>query len=324
MPDPTFSVVVPAYNAAETIESAVRSVLDQTRRDLEVVVVDDGSEDDTSERAAAAGDERVVVVQHANGGTAVALNTGVAHARGTYVCLLGADDLYLPTFLEELEQALAAAPDAALAYADAWIMDGRSHRISRVPASASQHPPIPPPRDPHLFLSELLDRNFVFGLCMVRRSVLLDVGPFLPALRNRQDHEMWMRIAAHGYRMIHVPRLLAIYRRTPGGRRISVSSRLLAAAEAEREIYRLVAEEYDVPEPLREKARGRMADVQASIDAIRRSESRRRFVPRRVRRPLGRVYRSLRAKDTGYDARGNWFDVTPPDVAAAFPDLEER
>ncbi len=312
---PTFSVVVPAYNAADTIESTLRSVLAQTRPDFEVIVVDDGSTDDTAARAEALGDPRIRVVRQENGGTAVALNTGIAHARGEFVTLLGADDLYLPTYLEVMERTLAAAPDAGFAYADAWVLDRRTHRISRTTASEPQRPPIPPPDDPIEFLTELLDRNFVFGLAMVRREAFEQVGPFVDSLRNRQDHEMWLRLVAHGFRGVLAPGLLSIYRRLPGGRSVSVSSNLLASAKAEREVYRRVAEEYDVPESVRRLARRRMVETEAAIEAVRASQARRRLVPTRLRRLVGRGYRAIRYRHT-------WYDTPPPEVAAAFPDLQ--
>jgi glycosyltransferase involved in cell wall biosynthesis len=313
--DPTFSIILAAYNAADTIQSAVRSVLAQTRSDFELIVVDDGSTDGTGQRAAAFDDPRIVVVRQAeNGGTAAALNRGLPLVRGRYVSRIDADDLYLPTYLEEMEQTLLAAPDAGFAYTDLWVLDGRSHRILRTTAMASEDPPASPPSDPSELLLELLERSFMHSSGMVHRSALETVGPFNPSLRNAQDYEMWLRLLAHGYRGVPAPRLLAVYRRTPGARRLSVSADLLAGAKAKREIYRLVAEEYDVPEPARIVARRRMADSEAKIEAVLRSRARRRFVPTPLRRLLGRGYRALRS-------RGTWYEVPPPEIAMAFPDL---
>ena len=86
--------------AEQTIEEAVRSVLGQTERDLELVVVDDGSVDATGELVRAVADRRVRVVRNEEPlGLAGALNVGLDAASGTYVARLDADDLALPAWL---------------------------------------------------------------------------------------------------------------------------------------------------------------------------------------------------------------------------------
>ena len=92
------SVVVPSFNASDFIERCLRSILDQTDVDLEVLVVDDGSNDDTVQAIAdaAKGDERVTVLTGPNQGPAGARNRGVGSARGRYLTFADADDEVLP------------------------------------------------------------------------------------------------------------------------------------------------------------------------------------------------------------------------------------
>lgn len=102
---PIASVVVPAYNAAATLDRAVLSVLAQTLGDLEVLVVDDGSSDDTAALAArlARTDPRVRLLPLAdNRGVSAARNHAITHATGTWVALLDADDAYEPDRLHTL------------------------------------------------------------------------------------------------------------------------------------------------------------------------------------------------------------------------------
>lgn len=77
---PLVSVVIPAYNAEQTLRATVESVLRQTFEDFEIIVVDDGSQDATATVADSLGDRRVVVRSVANGGVARARNLGVAPA----------------------------------------------------------------------------------------------------------------------------------------------------------------------------------------------------------------------------------------------------
>jgi glycosyltransferase involved in cell wall biosynthesis len=102
------SIVVPAYNAAETITQTLSSALQQTEPNLEVLVVDDASTDTTAGIAAqvAARDKRVRLLrQTVNRGPAAARNRGMASARGKWIALLDADDAFAPARLEVLTAA---------------------------------------------------------------------------------------------------------------------------------------------------------------------------------------------------------------------------
>src|SRR5512134_3903793 len=96
---PNLSVIIPAYNAEAFIADTVHSALNQTYRDLEVIVVDDGSKDGTRDRLDAFG-RRVRVHQQANSGVARARNAGVRLATGDWIAFLDADDLWLPHKIE--------------------------------------------------------------------------------------------------------------------------------------------------------------------------------------------------------------------------------
>jgi glycosyltransferase involved in cell wall biosynthesis len=96
---PRISVIMPAYNAEETIEAALHSLLAQTSRDLEIVVVDDGSTDGTAAAATSLGVDApflVRVVSTPNAGRAAARNVGLAAARGEFIGFVDADDFALP------------------------------------------------------------------------------------------------------------------------------------------------------------------------------------------------------------------------------------
>ncbi|MBF0599438.1 glycosyltransferase family 2 protein [Olsenella sp. CU969] len=119
---PSVSVIIPAYNAAKTIEKCLGSVLGQTLDDLEVIVVDDGSSDDTLEVAGrmADGDDRVKVLSQENSHAGVARNRGMAQATGDYLYFLDADD-WIDTVA--LEAMVGAARDAG---ADVVLCHSRS------------------------------------------------------------------------------------------------------------------------------------------------------------------------------------------------------
>jgi glycosyltransferase involved in cell wall biosynthesis len=120
---PLVTVVIPAYNAAGSIETTLISVMKQTHRNLEIVVVDDGSTDDTAAIVArfAAKDSRIRLLQQPNGGLAAARNSGIRAAKGEYIANIDADDVWRGENIERQLNALENAPfDAKVVYG--WSM----------------------------------------------------------------------------------------------------------------------------------------------------------------------------------------------------------
>lgn len=136
---PTVSVVTPAYNASEYIESTIESVREQTYPDWEMIVVDDGSQDDTKSRVAgtAAKDDRIKLIEcNKNEGPGPARNRAMIQAGGKYVAFLDADDLWHP---EKLERQLdfMAQSGAYFSYTAYQMLSNQNHQIqSIVPARA--------------------------------------------------------------------------------------------------------------------------------------------------------------------------------------------
>jgi glycosyltransferase involved in cell wall biosynthesis len=304
--DPTFTIVTPAYNAAATIEAAIRSVLGQTRGDFELIVIDDGSTDDTAARVEEfTGDPRVRLVRQENSGLPVARNIGIAHGTAPLVSMLDSDDLWLPNYLETMADALAANPDAGFAYTDAWIVEDETRRVLRASAMAYQDPPDRPPAEPVAFLEELLRRNFVFTSATVRREVLEEVGAYRESLDAAEDYELWLRIAAHGRRGVRAGDRLAVYRKRAG----SLSTNDVRMMTSLRDVAYLVAEEYDVPEHVRALARSRMKEFEAALGDRRGLSAR-----YRVRALL------VRAKGAVLSP-WLWYRSPPRELADVFPDL---
>ena len=167
-PVPTFSVVIPAYQAADTVGEAVASVFAQTVAPEELIVVNDGSTDDI-EGALAPYRERITLISKENGGRASALNLGVGEAKGEYVSFLDADDAYQPERIEALGALASIRPDLDLLVTDASLeVEGRivGRFCAETPFAVE---------DQRL---AILDRCFIVCPC-VRRASLLDVAASL-------------------------------------------------------------------------------------------------------------------------------------------------
>ena len=103
---PFFSIVIPTYNRARFIAATLQSVLGQTFSSLEIIVVDDGSKDDTAVVVGGSTDARVHYYPKQNEERGKARNYGLTRARGEYVLFLDSDDLFHPTHLATLRQAI--------------------------------------------------------------------------------------------------------------------------------------------------------------------------------------------------------------------------
>lgn len=194
---PLVSVVIPAYNAARFVGQAVRSALDQTYGNREVIVVDDGSTDDTKAVLSQfAGQVRYLYQE--NGGTSAARNTGIRAAQGAFICFLDADDLWASNKLE-----LQAA--FLLEHRDIGLVSGRHENFRdggapHTPFVATQDPARSAARTfpcPAAFL-ELIRSNFIpVNTVMVRKECFEKVGLFDLNLMVAEDWDMWIRISAH-------------------------------------------------------------------------------------------------------------------------------
>lgn len=161
MPAPRVTVLTTLYNKGPFIEEAVRSILNSTFSDFELLVVDDASTDDGPERIRRIGDHRVrLLLSSENTGRAAAANRGYDAARGEYVAVLDADDIAHPERLEKQVAFMDANPDIGVCGSYAQTFGSRQH-IARWPVTDEEA------RGLLLFQDPLL-----YGSAMIRRSVL--------------------------------------------------------------------------------------------------------------------------------------------------------
>ena len=127
------SVIIPSYNRANLIERSVRSVLNQTYKNIEVIVIDDGSKDNTEEIVKAINDERLRYYKQENGGAAKARNNGVSLATGEYIAFHDSDDVWREDKLMKQMSFLKENPIYGMVYCNFMFhkMDGSSNIIPR-------------------------------------------------------------------------------------------------------------------------------------------------------------------------------------------------
>jgi hypothetical protein len=202
-PAPSFSVIVAAYQVADVIGDALDSIREQTLRPLEVIVCDDGSTDDLAQ-AVEPYEGEITLLRQKNGGEASAKNAAAKAARGEFVAILDADDVYLPDRLAALSELAQARPDLDILTTDAYlVVHGR--RVRRNYDRGWQF-------EIHDQRRAILQRNFVFGHAAVRRERLLEHGGFDESIRWTTDWELWLRLILAGSQAGCVDEPLALYK----------------------------------------------------------------------------------------------------------------
>ncbi len=202
------SVIVPAHNAAATLEATLNSVVHQTHAHWEVVLVDDGSTDSTRAMAEhwARKDVRFRVLHQERLGVSAARNRGLREARCQFVLFLDADDRIAPTHLERMVGKLSA--DATL---DA-VHCGSQHVL---PSGATGRPRLGSD-EADLFRYFAFQCVFDIHACVLRRELAIAVGGFDLALTTCEDWDFFQRVARTGARFGRVPEVLAFYHIRPG------------------------------------------------------------------------------------------------------------
>jgi glycosyltransferase involved in cell wall biosynthesis len=202
-PKRSITAVVAAYQAEAWIAEALEAILGQTRAPDEVVVVDDGSTDETPDILRGFG-SNIRVVRQPNGGCPAAFNTAFREARGDFVAMCGADDVWVPRKLEWQEESIQA-------HADVDVFFGHGILTGRIEDEHSR-----PPGTGVLDSTELKDA--LFRECVVcaptvviRRSLYLRLGPFVENF-GADDYEYWFRCLRAGARFHYDPRPLVNWR----------------------------------------------------------------------------------------------------------------
>ena len=198
---PRISVICTAYNAAEFIGQTIESVLDQTMDALEFIVVDDGSTDGTAEIIEAVRDPRLRLIRAPHSGIpAVGRNIAFRHSQASIIAVTDADDVSLPTRLQQQLDFLESHPQAGLVHTLSYdLVDGES-------TLAERQCPVEGVMSPEDAIVAILHRNFIrTSSVAVRRKAFEDAGGFDEDLRlcGVEDFALWLQCyenhASFGY-----------------------------------------------------------------------------------------------------------------------------
>jgi glycosyltransferase involved in cell wall biosynthesis len=199
---PTVSIVIPTLNRAHLVTRAIKSVLNQTYQDFEIIVVDDGSIDETEKVIKRCNNKRIKYKKHQKTrGPGAARNTGIDATYGDYIAFLDSDDEWLPTKLEkQINLFKKNIVKIGLTYCGVELIDQRSRNV--------KEKWIPKYRG-YVFEKNLSENFIVSGssTVIVQRKALEKAGKFDESLASCEDWDLWIRIAKY-YEFDFVPEIL--------------------------------------------------------------------------------------------------------------------
>ncbi|MGE0879515.1 MAG: glycosyltransferase family 2 protein [Acidimicrobiia bacterium] len=185
------SVVMPTRNRRVMMARTLSTVLNQSYRNIEVIIVNEASTDDTAEFLASVDDPRVSVIHNVEpGGVARARNKGIEKAQGRYIAFTDDDDLWAPEKVDAQVSALKANPDAVWSFVGAIVVDPKLKPLRFQKA--------PPTTD---LAKRLLEINHVPGGAsgvLTYTDVVRELGGFDPEFHHFADWDLWQRLAMRG------------------------------------------------------------------------------------------------------------------------------
>jgi glycosyltransferase involved in cell wall biosynthesis len=223
------SIILPTYNRASLIKSSIRSVLNQTYQDFELIIVDDCSDDATGKIVSEFDDRRInYIYLDKHQGAAFARNEGIKIAKGNFIAFQDSDDEWMPDKLEkQIGIFEKACPDVGVVYSD--MLKSRL-------GSADEYVSLPriTPEQGIIYKRALSGRLMGLGLVstLIRKKCFDEAGLFDESLPRHMDLELLIRISK-SYLFLHMPEPLVKYRVTED----SISMDLNALLTSEKIIF---------------------------------------------------------------------------------------
>ncbi|MGB3343040.1 MAG: glycosyltransferase family 2 protein [Aequorivita sp.] len=201
-----FSVVISVFNKENYIAETLRSVLNQTFTDFEIVILNDGSTDNSEAEILKFNDPRIKYYSQENQGAAAGRNAAIQKAENEYIALLDADDYWYPFYLEEQKKAIEAFPEEAV-FATA-TQTKKNGRVYNNPYSTISSPITP-------IKVNYFEGSFLFSLLhssstVLHKKVFNKIGMYDPAIKSGQDTDLYIRIGLE-YDVVFSGRICAIY-----------------------------------------------------------------------------------------------------------------
>lgn len=185
------TVLLPAYNAQETIGEAIQSVINQTYKDWELIVINDGSTDDTKGVVMSYNDERIKYIENdENKKLIYTLNRGIELATGEYIARMDADDICHPNRFEKQVEYMESHPDVIVCGTQINYFGTKSTNYRKL---------VFPTKDKQLKEMLAMSTCFAHPTVMIRKSALDESGcRYDMDYKNAEDYSLWIDLMNYG------------------------------------------------------------------------------------------------------------------------------
>lgn len=204
------TVVMPAYNAAKTIDQAIASVVAQTHTQLELIVINDCSKDDTARivQEWMKRDSRIrYLCNEKNSGVSISRNRGVQAANYPWIAFLDSDDAWTKDKLNRQMTLVEQNPDALICYTGLEYMDEYGDKYGFIPQVPTK-----------ITYRELLKQNMISCSSVLVRTAVIRQYPMHPARNIHEDYATWLQILSNGGYAVGINEPFLIYRISAGSK----------------------------------------------------------------------------------------------------------
>ena len=205
--NPLVSIIIPVYNGENYIKYSIESALNQTYKNIEIIVVNDGSKDKTENIAKSYGD-KIRYYYKDNGGVASALNLAIKESKGDYISWLSHDDIYYPNKIErQIEELKRLDNKNIILYSGYEFISDKSEFLGIWEISSKNEY-----RKLNNSFYALLISRFNGCSLLIPKNAFYEVDFFNEDLKCTQDYDLWFKILKHGYKVKYIPETLVQYR----------------------------------------------------------------------------------------------------------------
>ncbi len=193
LPRPTISVILPSYNHVNFVEQAVKSVLEQTEKNIELIIIDDGSTDGTDKVIEKIKDDRIRFIRFAENRKVHPRNLGLSIAVGDFVAFQNSDDVWKKDKLKKQLQQFESNKNLVCCFTGVEIISKNGTIVKRREFSTNN-------MTPEEWLRRFFDKNsnVCLSSALVKRSAFKKTGVFDESLVQSSDRDLWIRMALVG------------------------------------------------------------------------------------------------------------------------------
>ena len=196
---PLVSVIVPIYNSERFLSETIESILNQSYRNLEIILINDGSTDNSKQicKEYSTKDKRIVYIKKENGGVVTARNDGITKATGEYILPVDSDDIIKNTYIEKAVDVMVKNENIGIVYCKAEFIGGKTGYWDL----------------PEFTIENILKDNCIFVTALFKRTDWVNVGGYKDYVKDStEDYDFWLSLIENGVKVYRIPEILFQYR----------------------------------------------------------------------------------------------------------------